>query len=164
MTGEAQCEERKRTLGLAPHPHSFHPPQARVEVMSSCPGETKGDVTHCFNLTSTQSTSSLTQNYITVLISWCGSNKKKEALGKDFTVPVRLTLDWYKVRAEQETAALAPAFVRTKSGHVCNSGPISISQEKWSIITSSKLPLFPFQHHTELRYQLTHYPLSPGDW
>lgn len=24
-------------------------------------------------------------------------------------------------------------------------------------------PPFPFQHHTELRYQLTHYPLSPGD-
>lgn len=109
MTGEAQCEERKRTLGLAPHPHSFHPPQARVEVMSPGLRKTKGDMTHCFYLTPTQSTSLPARNDITILMSWCGSNKKKETLEKDLTVAVRLTLDRckqikYKSRAGNRSA------------------------------------------------------------
>lgn len=174
MTGEAQCEERKRTLAWhRVHTH-FTPHRQCAEVMFRGPiwaVKTRPIwlPSHIFFIWSLKQTTRPISNNIILqhfyLLIW--QHEKKHMVSCIWTA------NWQRynmnnVRVQETILFLLLCIYRSYSlvRTLWDWAWIPISQEKpkWSIITSSKLPLFPFQHHTELRYQLTHYPLSPGDW
>lgn len=175
MTGEAQCEERKRTLAWhRVHTH-FTPHRQCAEVMfrgliSAVKTQPVWLPSHIFYLKPKQSIWFPTTSFYSNSISWYDSTKGKKPLEM---VSCIWTVNWKRYNINnvsvQETITFASVYVHAGLSLVRTLWdwawiPISQEKPKWSIITSSKLPLFPFQHHTELRYQLTHYPLSPGDW
>lgn len=152
MTGEAQCEERKRTLAW----HHVHPEFALQAVMKSRLVDLSQPMHDSQYIRSLSNASDFTAS----IFHWhgCTEGKKKHLL--------LLNSRFAEIWQEQYTYAWKQCVRWCVKCAVRDWAWISRSQEKpkWSIITSTKLPLFPFQHHTELRYQLTHYPLSPGDW
>lgn len=157
MTGEAQCEDRKRTLAWHHiHTHfTLHKQCAEVISHGLISALKTSHNLLIVSIWDLNKAFDLQQHTEFFFISWYYSKKKRENLWKSCFASDQQT---------QYSVLEANKFVYLCLSIVGVWATCSQEKPKWSIITSSKLPLFPFQHHTELRYQLTHYPLSPGDW
>lgn len=170
MTGEAQCEERKGTLAWHHIYTSFNPHRQCVKVTfyglkSAIKTHSVWPSSHIFILKPNQSIWFATTSFYNIVISWYDCTKEENTLETGL-LPLNSKFKLHIFNTGNHQVCFCVHASQSLVSTFWDWAWIPISQEKskWSIITSSILPLFPFQHYTELRYQLTHYPLSPGDW